>query len=192
MKILLALFPQLLSALLMSLFEEELLLGDAELEIPDERLTLRGERLVVGEGVEAVEEDPVVPHLLLSLRAHNLRLRKIKEVNKRSEHSEFTFICLASSRQAGCSAKIFLLLSSLLLSVCEKNMLDVVVIVDYLFLTCCELAKWKRNAKTTLAPNPQSSITSSGWFVKTKISETSKQFSYSNSYTDTAVEMWSC
>ena len=175
MKILLALFPQLLSALLMSLFEEELLLGDAELEIPDEGLTLRGQRLVVGEGVKAVEEDPVVPHLLLSLRAHNLRLREIKEVNKRSEHSEFTFICLASSRQAGCSAKIFLLLSSLLLSVCEMIMLDVVVIVvDYWFITCCELAKWKRNAKTTLAPNPQSSITSSGWFVKTKLSETKK------------------
>ena len=82
MKILLALFPQLLSALLMSLFEEELLLGDAELEIPDEGLTLRGEGLVVGEGVEAVEEDPVVPHLLLSLRAHNLRLREVKGVKK--------------------------------------------------------------------------------------------------------------
>ena len=155
----------------MSLFKEELLLGDAELEIPDERLTLRRQRLVVGEGVEAVEEDPVVPHLLLSLRAHNLRLREVKEVNKRSEHSEFSFICLASSRQAGCSAKIFLLLSSLLLSACETNMLDVVVVivVDYLFLTCCELAKWKRNAKTTLAPNPQSSITSSGWFCQNKI-----------------------
>ena len=72
MKGLLALFSKLLSALFMRLIEEELLLGDAQLEIPDEGLALGGEGLVVGEGVEAVEEDPVVPHLLFSLLAHNL------------------------------------------------------------------------------------------------------------------------
>ena len=72
MKGLLALFSKLLSALFMRLIEEELLLGDAQLEIPDEGLALGGEGLVVWEGVEAVEEDPVVPHLLFSLLAHNL------------------------------------------------------------------------------------------------------------------------
>ena len=86
MKILLALLkaqsPKLLPALLMSLVEKELLLGDAQLEIPDERLALGGEQLVVGEGVEAVEEDPVVGHLLLGLLAHHLRLREVKNVKK--------------------------------------------------------------------------------------------------------------
>ena len=74
MKKLLALFSKLLSALFMCLIKEELLLGDAQLEIPDEGLALGGEGLVVREGVEAVEEDPVVAHLLLSLLAHNLIL----------------------------------------------------------------------------------------------------------------------
>ena len=82
MNILLALLPKLLPALLMSLVEKELLLGDAQLEIPDERLALGGEQLVVGEGVEAVEEDPVVGHLLLGLLAHHLRLREVKNVKK--------------------------------------------------------------------------------------------------------------
>ena len=72
MKVLLALFSKLLSAFFMRLIEEELLLGDAQLEIPDQGVALGGEGLVVGEGVEAVEEDPVVAHLLFSLLAHNL------------------------------------------------------------------------------------------------------------------------
>ena len=82
MKILLALLSKLLSALLVSLVEKELLLGDAELEVPDERLALGSEQLVVGQGVEAVEEDPVVGHLLLGLLAHHLRLREVKDVEK--------------------------------------------------------------------------------------------------------------
>ena len=76
MKVLLALFSKLLSAFFMRLIEEELLLGDAQLEIPDEGLALGGEGLVVGEGVEAVKENPVVPHLFFSLLAHNLIERR--------------------------------------------------------------------------------------------------------------------
>lgn len=114
LKILLALLSKLLSALLVSLVEKELLLGDAELEVPDERLALGSEQLVVGQGVEAVEEDPVVGHLLLGLLAHHLRLREVKDVEKYCQ-LDFTFICFASSRQAGCSAKFFLLSPSLLL-----------------------------------------------------------------------------
>ena len=45
-------------------------------------------------------------------------------------------------------------------------------IIALLFVsTCCEFAKWKRKTKTTLAPNPQTSITSSGRSVATKLSE---------------------
>ena len=67
----------------MRLIEKELLLGDAELEVPDEGLALGGEGLVVREGVEAVQEDPVVAHLLLSLLAHNLVKKKgLKNLKK--------------------------------------------------------------------------------------------------------------